>query len=117
MYGPLKWKNGKVFVSPPKVAGCYKRTVDIMYLLRRVPAPRAGDVLCFTVGIVFKGALPVALQLIRQRNVIEDMVSTEIEARLQGNATGDGALDYTMGAVRAAEGLTTVDVSVWSRRS
>jgi len=95
--------------------------VEIMYLLRRVPAPRAGDVLCFTVGLVFKGVLPAALEVIRQRNVVEEMVSTEIEARLQGNARddgfGDGALDYTMGAVRAAEGLTTVDVSVWSRRS
>jgi hypothetical protein len=92
----------------------------MMNLLRRVPAPQVGDVLCFTVGLVFNGVLAAAEQLIRQRNVVEEMVATEIESRSQREGLtedlGDGALSYIMGAVQAVDGLTTVDVSIWSRR-
>jgi hypothetical protein len=93
----------------------------MMNLLRRVPAPQVGDVLCFTVGLVFNGVLAEAEEVIRHRNVVEQMVATEIDSRsrregLTGDL-GDGALSYIVGAAQAADGLTTVDVSIWSRKT
>jgi hypothetical protein len=88
-----------------------------MNMLRRVPAPQEGDVLCFTVGLVFNQVSAETQELIRHRNTVEGLVTTEIESRRRDGAIserfGDGALAYTIGDVYAADGQTTVDVSIW----
>lgn len=88
-----------------------------MSTLRRVPAPPRGDVVSFTMGLEFSGGSPEAERMIRQRSVVEERVAIEIESRLQqGVLSGtlrDAALDYTIGDIRAVEGVTTVDVTIW----